>query len=647
MNLQDILSSFDTGTNVAKFLKKEKLREIADEAILNYERDKRSRLKWEEKYDIGMKLALQVYEKKNTPWPNAANVKLPLITIPCLQFSSRVYLALINDTEIVKMRVIGPDPEGRKTARARRVSTHMSYQVLEEDEDWEAEMDSLLVTLPLLGSAFKKTYFDPEKEHNCSKHVFAKDLVINYYARSLESALCITHVLTKYRNEIEECQRLELYLEDDKLDDVVPEDRFETLDQSRDDREGLIEPEDGERPFTMLEQHCYLDLDGDGYKEPYCIQINYDTRRLVRIFPRFTAEHVTYVNGKVAKIKPIHYFTKYTFIPSPDGSVYDLGFFALLTPINEACNTIVNQLIDAGTLRNRPGGFIGRGARITGGALKFQMGEFKQINASGDDIRRALFPMQFPEPSTVLFSLLDLLIKYGERISSVTEMMTGETPGQNTPATTAMAALEQGEKVFTGIYKRIYRSMRGEFRKQFTLNKLYLNPEQYFEVLDTGEPMQIFQEDYEGDPTDIRPTADPSVVSSAQRLAKAEALAARSMQYHGYNRHAIEKRYCEALQIPALEEVLPAEPPPQPPSPDQVELEQEKALKQEEFQIKRGDQLLKKMEIDSGLAVKQSQAILNIAKAEAEEAGPQIEIYKAHLQDLQKQREAVNKHETQ
>jgi hypothetical protein len=46
-------------------------------------------------------------------------------------------------------------------------------------------------------------------------------------------------------------------------------------------------------------------------------------------------------------------------------------------------------------------------------------------------------------------------------------------PGQNTPATTTQATIEQGMKVFTAIYKRTFRALSKEFKKVFRLNSLY------------------------------------------------------------------------------------------------------------------------------------------------------------------------------
>ena len=132
-----------------------------------YQRDLESRYHWELRNEAGMNLAMQMVDKeKSFPWPNASNVAFPLVTIAALQFHSRAYPALIDGTDVVKCRVIGEDPDGQKKARAERIGRHMSYQCLEEDQAWEEGMDRLLLQVPIVGCAFKKTMHDESCQTN-------------------------------------------------------------------------------------------------------------------------------------------------------------------------------------------------------------------------------------------------------------------------------------------------------------------------------------------------------------------------------------------------------------------------------------------------------------------------------------------------
>ena len=262
MNIDELYQS----QNIAADLDEDTLRGIGHQCLQNLQQDLTSREPWEVSMADAMKIAIQLTERKNTPWPNASNVKFPLLSIACIQFSSRVFPQLFATPRPVKMRVIGNDPDSAKHGRAGRVSEHMSYQCLEEDEDWLSEHDKLLITLPIMGSSFIKTFYDDITK---SVHVHAKDLVVNYYAKSLETCHRYTHIIPMYRNEIIEKQRSKVYLDHTIYEQKRQQREF---DKVSDDFQGKTEPlDDDDAPIDFYEQYCWLDLDKDGYKEPYTV----------------------------------------------------------------------------------------------------------------------------------------------------------------------------------------------------------------------------------------------------------------------------------------------------------------------------------------------------------------------------------------
>ena len=627
------IEKLQASQNIAADLPEDQVSRIGLQCLEDLQRDLVSRQDWEKRTVDAMKIAIQLAERKNTPWEGASNVKFPLLSIACIQFQSRIYPQLFATPRPVKMRVIGNDPNSEKHDRAARVSEHMSYQCLEEDETWLSEHDTLLITLPIVGSGFIKSYYNGKTK---SVHVHAKDLVVNYWAKSLETCSCYTHIVPMYENEVIEKQRRRIFLDLEWHDPVERNDNFSQLEN---DSQGKIPPQNNHNaPANFYEQYCYLDLDGDGYKEPYTVTFDIEGR-VYRIINRFA--NIEQDGKQILKIEPKHYFTKYTFIPSPDGGFYDMGFGSLLTPINETVNTIINQLIDAGTLANRQGGFIGRGVRLKGGPLKFKMGEYQSINATGDDIRKNLIPLVMREPSGTLFTLLTYLVEYGERLSSVSDMMVGKTPGQNTPATTAMAALEEGMKVITAIYQRTYRSLKKEFQKRYLLNRDYLDPQEYYAVED--DQKAIFQADYEGDETDIRPSADPNMSSDVQRLTRLEAISQRAHMTPGYNMAALERRFLEQMNTEGIDEIFPIDenkqplitPPPDPKTEiESAKFQAEQIYRQQELQIKAAL-------ADSQIATQETQALLNLAKAEAMGNKNEIEGYKALTLHLKEMRESI------
>lgn len=537
-----------------------------------YNRDKQSRRAWERRTEAAMDLAMQIQKEKTFPWPGCANIAFPLVTIAVLQFHSRAYPAIINGTEIAKYRVIGPDSTGAKKERADRISTHMSWQCMEEDRAWEEQHDRLLINLPCVGTAFTKSFYSPSKAHNLTELVLAKDLVLDYWAKSVETCPRKTHIVPLFRNDIHE--RIMRGTFRDVCEETwykqpaTPTTGVQQLNADR--RQGLNRPQTDETtPFTGLEQHVELDLDQDGYAEPYIITIEESSRCVLRIVTGFDREDDiervqsgTY-KGQIIKIHSLQYFTKYSFIPSPDGGIYDTGFGILLGPLNESTNSLINQLLDGGTMSTTAGGFLGRGAKIRGGVYTFSPFGWQRVDSTGDDLRKSIFPLPVREPSAVLFQLLVLLIGYVNRVSGSTDIMVGESPGQNQPAETSRIVAEQGQKIYSAIFKRVWRSMKEEFKKLYVLNGIHLPIRSYF-----GESKEALREDYLANPDDIAPSADPNITSDSAAMQQMGAVAQRAASVGGYDPEEVERRLLKTLKVSGIDQIYPGlkkmPPPPNP-----------------------------------------------------------------------------------
>lgn len=568
MNQSEMFTKYIASPNIAEDLDEDLLTTIGQEVSDGYKADLQSRAALEELLDKWTKLALQVTDKKTYPWRNASNVKYPLLATAAMQFSARAYPTLVpSNGKVVKCKMLGFDPTGEKLKRAERVGKYMSYQIMDQMEEWEEEMDKLLITLPICGTVFKKSYFDPGKRRNVSCVVMPKSLVVNYWAKSLEDAERVTEIIPLSKRKVMENKNLGLFLDVDLAEPIGDSSR--KIDTTHE----LAEPAfDNTTPFTFLEQHTYLDLDEDGYGEPYIVTVEEQSKKVVRIVARYDEDSVKMdQDEKLLFIEPVQYYTKYGFIPNPDGGFYDIGFGRLLGSINESVDTLINQLIDSGTLSNLQSGFLGKGLRVKLGDYNFTPGEWKTVNSTGDDLKKAIFPLPVREPSAVLMQLLQYLVTSGKELASVAEIFVGKMPGQNTPATTTMASIEQGMKVFTAVYKRIYRSMAKEFQKLYLLNRNYANPQEYVSFLD--QPIQ--QEDFQGPADDIIPAADPNAVSSQEKQAKVQAVG-QLLQLGTLNPMEYTKMYLEAFEIEPTEQLV-MQPQPQP-DPKAQAAEQQAAL---------------------------------------------------------------------
>lgn len=560
--------------NVADILEETQRHGIGHKVVREYTIDRDSRKDWEDKAKRAMEIARMQKQGKNTPWENASNVKYPLLTTASLQFGARAYPAIVDGPRVVKGKVNGFDPDGSKAAAADRVSEHMSYQLMQET-DWESDTDTMVHMIPIVGCAFKKVYADGFKDAGfCDELVSAFDFVVHQKTKSLTTVPRATHVFPKYPHEIAEQQRAGLMLDVDLKG------------------EGDGDTNDDDAPHMLLEQHRYLDLDGDGVKEPWIVTVHEKTEKVLKIKPGFDPSEIEtdQTRGKIIRIKRKRYFVKVPFIPDPNGGFYDLGFGHLLGDINDEIDTNINQMNDAATMQNAGGGFVGGGIDLGNGKAEIRIapGVYKTVRASGNELKNNIVPFEHPGPSKTTLELLTLMIEAGKDISGVQDIMVGDQKTNQT-ATTTLALIEQGMKVFTAIYKRIFRALKEEFRLIFEINRTSLDVQKYAQLMDLrmrgpmspdGQqmppqpmPPEQLAQDYQGQ-FDITPVADPNNVTDMQRMAKAQvALAEVEKGNPHVNAFEATKRAFEAARIEKVDELLIPPPPPgtpTPPSPEEM-----------------------------------------------------------------------------
>lgn len=654
MHLQTTLKidkDFCNSPNLADLLSSQDLQTIGEEVWAGYDRDKQSRSGWEQRTSRAMDLAMQVQSGKNFPWPNCSNVAFPLVTIATMQFHSRAYPALINGMDLVKCRVMGEGPGSLRKERADRISQHMSYQLLEQDQAWEEQQDKLLINIPIVGCAFKKSFFSASQGHNLSELVLAQDLVMDYYAKSVESCQRKTHVLSLSRNDCYERIMRGSYRDVTKMgwySGCAAPLQQDTQDLHRDKRQGTSQPDvDHTTPYRILEQHCYLDLDDDGYSEPYIVTIEETSRCVLRIVSRFRWEGIEKTNkGDIISIQAEESFTKYGFIPAPDGGIYDVGFGMLLGPLNESVNTGINMLFDAGTMATTAGGFLGRGVKIRGGQYTFAPLEWKRLDSTGEDIAKNVYPLPVREPSPVLFQLLELLINYTNRIAGVTDTQVGENPGQNTPASSMQTMVEQGQKTYNAIFKRIWRSMKQEFKLLYLLNGINLPPKTTF---GEGGTQYILREDYLGNPGDIVPAADPNLTTDSMRYQQALLIKQSAQTTPGYDSDAVEINWLKAMRVDGYQAFFPGSKG-QAPRPDpKVILEQIKSQRKEMELKYHMAEVMQGIQADmeknmATIQLIQAETVAVMANVGAEKAKHQLNVLNAQLVAAKQRDDALKGH---
>ncbi len=578
--------------NLAPAMSAEMLTEIGNECCDDYDTDKGDRKEWANIAEKALDAAAQDNDRtaKDYPWKGASNIRFPLLTEAALQFNARMYPAVVKGDEAVLCKVIGQDngrpvmalnpqtgtmtpvpmmgPDGKpvvgpdgqmqpmwevqpgaKARRAKRVGEYMNTVLFYRETDWENDTDAMLMQQPIVGCVFRKLWMDTATGESRSAMVPALRLLVPKGTKSLQTALRITEELPEvaYRD----------------IDGRIREGVY--FDAGLD-----VDDEAQKKCRMLLEQHCYLDLDDDGFGEPYIVTLDHETRKVLRIEANYSAEDIrTSEDGTVVAIKKGEFFVKYGLFPHPKGDFYDLGLGHILDQLGDVINTAINQLMDAGTAQTAGGGFIGSGVRLQGGksgVVRMQPGEYKTVPVSGATLRESIVERTLPNVSPVTFQVLDLIMGAAKNIAGAKDVITGDASNNGQVGTT-LALIEQGLQVFNATAKRTFRSLKHEYTlRRDNIGKFggEAAAQDYSEVLD--DPEADFAADFASKDMDIRPVSDPSSVTRMQKMAKGQFLMStmeQLMQVGGDPREALRRVY-EAADIEDIDKLLPAPAPQQP-----------------------------------------------------------------------------------
>jgi hypothetical protein len=556
----DIPVSIPFDANLADYIEDGELGTIASDIVGEIENDIQSRKDWEEQYKSGLELLGMNYEDRAEPFEGASGIVHPLLAESVTQFQAQAYREMLPASGPVRTHIVGAEsPE--LLSQAERVKNYMNYQITYEMEEYDPELDQMLFYLPIVGSAFKKVYFDPSMQRAVSKFVHAEDLIVPYNATDLRTSTRIAHVIRMDKNEIRKLQLSGFYRDIDLPTSEHGGTNYDEVKETISDIEGIDKGTGYNEEITLHEVHTDLDLSGfedmdsqgepTGLKMPYVVTIVEKSSEILSIKRNF--------NESDPLRRKIPYFVHYKFLPGL--GFYGFGLTHMIGGLSRASTSILRQLIDAGTLSNLPAGFKARGARIRDDETPLNPGEFRDVDMVGMDLRQAIMPLPFKEPSQTLYSLLGNLIDTGRRFASMADMKVGEMQG-NAPVGTTMAIMERGTKVMSAIHKRLHYSQKIEFK---LLARLFAMDVPMYPYQVPGAPPEIKQTDFD-DRIDILPVSDPNIFSMSQRIALAQTqlqLAQSNPEIHGPNGmyQAYRKMY-EALGVTNIEAVL--QPPPQP-----------------------------------------------------------------------------------
>ena len=534
--------------NIAEKLDEELLVEISSDVIERYQTDKDSREEWESMFERGFDLLGLKLETTAEPFEGACTAVHPLLIESAVKFQSKASQELFPPGGPVKAQIMG-DETVAKIQQANRVENFMNYQVTEQMPEYFDEFDRMLFHLPLIGSAFKKVYYDASMKRPCSEFVPIDQFYVSYYASNLQRADRYTHVI--YRNPVDMAKEIasDMYRDIDLPEPSIP--IMSPITSKMDQILGLNPSGDNDPQYTILEQHCYLELpkpfgQEDGVSLPYIVSVEETSRQVLSIRRNYRPDDPT-------KSKTLH-FVHYRFVPG--FGFYGLGLIHFLGNLTMTATAAMRALVDAGQFANLPGGFKAKGVRIVGDNDPISPGEFKEVEATGMDLNKAIVNLPYKEPSATLYKMLEFVAITGQKFADNTEKIVSDASSYG-PVGTTMALLEASSKFFSAVHKRLHKSQRDEFKILARIDMDFLPQEYPYDMPSVSR--SIFKSDFDGK-IDIIPVSDPNIPSNAHRmmLAQMTLQLAQNSPPGMFNLEALNRTILESANLPNIDQILPA-----------------------------------------------------------------------------------------
>jgi hypothetical protein len=412
------------------------------------------------------------------------------------------------------------------------------------------EAERMLFHLPLLGSAVKKIYYDNSINRPVSEFVPIDQFYVSYYATDLRRADRYTHIL--YRSPIELAKQINsgMYRDMELPEPTLP--KQSAMSEKMDTVLGLTPSTEHDPQYTLLEQHCYLEIEDYDVACPYIVTIEEQSQKVLSIRRNWNEDDIT----KQKKM----FFTHYRFVPG--FGFYGLGLIHFLGNLTMSATAAMRSLIDAGQFANLQGGFKAKGVKVVGDNDPIAPGEFKEVEATGMDLNKSIVMFPYKEPSGTLYNMMTYVAGAGQKFADTTEQIISEGSNYG-PVGTTMALLEASSKFFTAIHKRLHKSQKEEFKILARIDSESL-PQRYpYDV--PGESSEIFRTDFDNK-IDIIPVSDPNIPSSAHRLMMTQMAMqlAQTAPPGMFNMEELNRTLLNAANIPNLERILPSKPEPQP-----------------------------------------------------------------------------------
>ena len=430
-----------------------------------------------------------------------------------IQFTARATASILSEPDLARASEPGGEP----------LAAWVSSQLRSVDPEWVTDTDPLIMHMAVTGLGWRKRWFDDTAGQFRSTFLTVEEVVVNSNIKSLDRAPRITHKFEKYPYEIQRSIEMGHWV------DYNP--RFE-------------DTRDPQAPHMFYEVDMWLDLDDDGYDEPWTVTVaTEDTYEVVKLIPRWTKKTIVN-NDEFLIFRPFRRYYAYKMIPDPKGSFFPHGFGWLLSKAEASADRLLASIDDIAKSSAENGGVATGGVGIPE-HIELKSNRITTIPVDGRNLNDVLtlFPPKQVTPG--MYQSLDKIITLADRLAGTLNML--ENAPASMTATMAKGLIDAGAQVQNSVHRRLVGSMTEEFRS-------------FVKMADALDQLPTGLDKAQAGVLNV--SADPNMSTELHRSAVAQIYREMLGAPVIFNPQVVAKRFAETMRLPNPQELL--APPPQP-----------------------------------------------------------------------------------
>jgi hypothetical protein len=461
--------------NLADYLTDAEMSQVAERLMLGIDQDLQSRSEWLENMSAGISLlGLQIKNPRGaaasgaTPAEGVSTVDSPLLLEAVLRFQANALGELLPADGPVKVRNDG-ESNALTDKLAEALEKDMNHYLTKVAKEYYPDTDRMLLMLGFCGISFKKGFHDPVKRRPVIASINAEDLIVSNTATNIDGAGRVTHRIMMRPSLLRRMQLVGAYRDIVLPDTGMPPQEDAVKSKVR-ETQGIAPPayvEPGDQDRELYE--CYTEIDLPGFEHtlkddetkeevptglplPYKVVLDKESRQILEIRREWDEEDLFCL----AKNRIIAYI----FIPGL--GFYGIGLLNVLGNAAKAVTAAWRLLIDAGMYANFPGFlYLKSLAKQLTNQFRVPPGGGLPIDTSGTDIRQAIMPLPYKDPSAVFIQFISTIAEAAQRVGGTAELQIGEGT-QNAPVGTTLALIEQATRLMAAVHKRLHQALGQE-----------------------------------------------------------------------------------------------------------------------------------------------------------------------------------------